>query len=101
MPRRSPPPNRLWAEDVLLPEEVRAIKTSAAAMGVPPDRWTHVNSLAHWWGAVATVRLSERLHQETGLTGDRALAVAATKLGLNYDTIRSSLYRIFKQSYGR
>ena len=85
---------------MLLPEEVAAIRTSAAAVDVPPDRWTQVESLAYWWGTVSAARWVERLQQQSGLTEERALAIAATKLGLNFDTLRSRLKRIFNQGYG-
>ena len=100
MPRRAPPPDRAACEDVLLPEELAAIRTSAAAVGVVPDRWTQVESLAYWWGTVSAARWVERLQQQSGLSEERALAVAALKLGLNIETLRSRLKRIFQQGYG-
>ena len=100
MPRRAPPPDRLAVEDVLLPEELAAIRTSAVEVGVVPDRWPQVESLAYWWGTVAASRWVARFQQQTGLSEERALALAAVKLGLNPETLRSRLKRIFQQGYG-
>ena len=101
MPRRSPPPNRLLVEDALLPEELIALRSSAAVMDVPLDRWPRVTVLAVLWGTVATVRIAKRLRgQYEGLSEDRSLALAAGELGLNGETIRTRLRSFFQDAYG-
>ena len=100
MPLRSPPPNREAVERVLLFGELEAIRTSASELGVPPDRWTQVEPLAYWWGTVAASRWVVKLQQQFGISEDRALVLAAMKLGLKHETLRSRLKRLFQQGYG-
>lgn len=101
MPRRSPPPDRAACEDALLPEEVLALRTSAMALGVSPERWTRVPALAAVWGTVAVVRRAERLRENRpGLGAGRALAIAAAEAGLREETVRSRLKSILRQSFG-
>ena len=100
MPRRSPPPDRLACEAALSSEELVVLRGQAAAMGVPPDRWDKVPSLASIWGTHATVRLAAKLREQSELTEDRALAIAAGKLGLSGETVRTRLRRFFGHAYG-
>ena len=101
MPRRSPPPKRSEAEDALLPHELSALKSSTAALGVALDRWTQVPALAAFWGTVATVRIAEQRRKEfPNLSEDRALAIAAERLDLCGETVRTRLRRFFRHAYG-
>ena len=98
MPRRAPPPDRAACEDALLPEEVIALRMAAEALGVAPERWTRVPALALVWGTVAVVRIAARLREGSGLGAGRALAVAAGRVGLPEETIRSRLSDFLDQS---
>ena len=101
MPRRAPPPKRAACEAALLPEELVALRTSALALGVSPDRWTRVPALATVWATVAAVRIAASLcEQSAGLSEGRALAIAAGRVGLKWETVRSRLNDFFGQSFG-
>ena len=76
-----------------------ALRTSAVALGVAPERWTRVPALATVWGTVAAVRIATRLHQ-SGLSEGRALAIAAGRVGLKWETVRSRLNDFLVQSFG-
>ena len=85
----------------MLPHELSALKTSTAALGVALERWTQVPALAAFWGTLAAVRIAEQWRKEfPSLSEDRALAIAAGKLGLKGETIRTRLRRFFRHAYG-
>ena len=69
-------------------------------MGIAPDRWTQVPALERIWGTVAVTRLAAKLQEQNGLTEDRALGIAAARLGLSDETVRSRLKRFWAQSFG-
>ena len=100
MPRRSPPPDRRIAEDALLPEELSALRQQASLLGVASDKWHLSLSLAMTWGTQAVVRIAERLRGQSDLPKDRALALAASQLGLNEETVNSRLKQFRHDSHG-
>ena len=78
-----------------------ALRDQASVLGIPVAKWHLVPSFAAHWGTIATVRLAEKIRaQQPGLTEDRATAIAAGKLGLKGETIRTRLRRFFGQAYG-
>ena len=100
MPRRSPPPDRLAAEAALSREEVLVLRAQATAHGIDTECWHLAPTLAVPWGTHATVRLADQIRERSGLSRDKAMAEAASRLGLCEDTIRSRLIRCFQHSRG-
>ena len=73
----------------------------ASVLGIPLNKWHLVPSFAAHWGTIATVRIADRLRAERKvLSEDRALAIAAEKLGLSGETVRTRLRRFFRHAYG-
>ena len=100
MPRRAPQPDRVACEAALLPEELVALRTSARALGVSPEQWVRVPLLATMWGTVAAIRIANGLRERSGLGEGRALAIAAGRVGLAEETVRSRLRFFSRQSFG-
>ena len=100
MARRAPPPDRLAAEAALSREEVIVLRAQATAHGIDTARWHLAPTLAVPWGTHATVRLAAQIRERYGLSQDKALAEAASRLGLCEDTIRSRLIRCLRHSLG-
>ena len=101
MPKRSPPPNRRAVEAALSDAELIALRDQAAVLGIPVDKWHLVPSFAAHWGTIATVRIADRLQAERkALSEDRALAIAAERLDLCGETVRTRLRRFFRHAYG-
>ena len=101
MPRRSPPPNRRAVEAALSDAELIALRDQASVLGIPVDKWHLGPSFAAHWGTIATVRLAEKFRaQRPGLSYERAIAMAAGKLGLIGETVRTRLRRFFRHAYG-
>lgn len=85
----------------MLPEEVVVLRGKAAALGIPPDSWHLVPTLARTWGLLGAVRLAEKLRaHRPGLPYGRALAIACGQLGLKDETTRSLLKRFFRDAHG-
>lgn len=99
MPRRAPP-DRLAAEIALSDGDLVALRDQATALGIPLDKWHLVPAFATPWGMVAVVREAERLRFGRNLPLDRALAIAAPKIGLNDETVRSRLRSFYRQARG-
>ena len=72
---------------------------ACSALGIRPDTWVRVPALERIWGTVAVTRLAAKLEAQHGLTEDRALGIAAARLGLCGETVRSRLKRFFRQSF--
>lgn len=99
MPRRSAPVPQPLLEAVLTPAEREAVHAQARVLGIPVSRWARVPALARVWECVAVVRLAERVQETEGTGQERALALAASKLGLSLDTVRSRLRRFHLDAY--
>ena len=100
MPRRSPPPERLGCEAALTDTDLIALRDQASTLGVAPDGWHLVPSMATLWGTIATLRLAEKLRELHGLSQEQAQAWAAEKLSLSAETIRTRLKRWPKHAHG-
>lgn len=99
MPRRSAPVPQALLESVLSPAERAAVHGQAAALGIPPERWSRVPALARVWECIAAVRLAERIREANGAGEKRALLLATSRLGLSADTVQSRLRRFFLDAY--
>ena len=90
MPKRATP-DRLACEAALHPEDLIALRCQVSGLRLAWDTWHLIPSLGITWSTLAAVRIVERLRAQSGISQDRALALAASQIGLNEDTVSSRL----------
>ncbi len=101
MPRRAPPPDRLACEAALSPEQLTILRGQATALMIPEGRWHQVPGFAALWSTHAAVAQAAKFRaHRRGLSEDRAIALAAMRLGLETETVRSRLRRFYRHARG-
>ena len=78
---------------------VAALHAACEQIGLPAHHWHRVPHLARERELVAWLRVVARLGSE-GMTQERAADVAAARLGLEPETMRSRHRRMVNQAFG-
>lgn len=76
------------AEDLLTEAERAALDAICQAAGVPKDRWRDAPSIERPFLLLAWRRLSEELVETEGFGATRSHSLAASRLGVNLNTVQ-------------